>query len=216
VIDHVPLFFFFFSCRDLIFILVSTPHTPFFTHGHKFLIISPIIEGLLGGWSALHTATIAYISDCTSDGSRAQIFSRFTGVFCLGLSAGPAIGAFLIKYPFTPFGSRVPPVQSVTSVFWVAIFCSGINVLLATFVFPESLPSAVKTCGPQVADGEVSLEGCNKKTKDRMGVGVAKGLFSPLAIFLPKVVQGAAGKKTKDWSLTFLALALFGYMLSTV
>ena len=200
------------------FILVSTPHTPFSTHGHKFLIIAPFIEGLLGGWSTLQSATNAYISDCTSDGSRAQIFSRFTGAFYLGLSAGPALGAFLIKHPFMPFASKVNahPIQSVTSVFWVAIFCSFINVLLTIFVFPESLPKekrAVKTDGVREADESHARD---KSPNDWMGLGIIKGFLRPLAIFLPKVVHGSAGKMRKDWSLTFLALSMFGYMLSTV
>jgi len=48
-----------------------------------------------------------------------------------------------------------------------------------------------------------------------MGLGIIKGFLSPLAIFWPKVVQDASGRQRKDWNLTFLALALFGYMLST-
>jgi fucose permease len=207
--------------RDLTFILVSTPHTPFSTHGHKFLIVAPFIEGILGGWSTLQSATTAYISDCTSDGSRAQIFSRFTGVFYLGLSAGPAVGAFLIKHPLFPFAGKVDvhPIESVTSVFWVAIFCSFINVLLTAFVFPESFPKekrTVKAVAARDIEEEESLEALDKKRKDWMGLGIIKGFLSPLAIFLPKVVQDASGRQRKDWNLTFLALSLVGYMLSTV
>jgi Major Facilitator Superfamily len=209
------------SYRDLTFILVSTPHTPFSSHGHKLLILAPFIEGLLGGWSTLQSATTSYISDCTSDGSRAQIFSRFTGVFYIGLSVGPAIGAFLIKHPFMPLVGRanLHPIQNVTSVFWTAIFCSFINLLLTTFVFPESLPKE-KRQGTAVvardAEGDDSPESHDKRDRDWVGLGIIKGFLSPLAIFLPKVVQGVEGRGKKDWSLTFLALALFGYMLSTV
>jgi MFS family permease len=180
--------------------------------------VAPFIEGLLGGWSTLQSATTAYISDCTSDGSRAQIFSRFTGVFYLGLSAGPAIGAFLIKHPW-PFMNKVDahPIQSVTSVFWVAIFCSGINVFLTAFVFPESLPKEKRAVKPgAIRDSNEEDSSEDKQTSDWIGVGVIKGFLSPLALFLPEVVRGTSGKKRKDWSLTLLALALFGYMLSMV
>jgi len=211
------------SYRDLTFILVSTPHTSFSAHGHKLLILAPFIEGLLGGWSTLQSATTSYISDCTSDGSRAQIFSRFTGVFYVGLSVGPAIGAFLIKHPFIPFvGSpNMHPIQNVTSVFWTAIICSLINLLLTTFVFPEYLPKEKRQATTinivaQDAEGDESPESHNKRTRDWVGLGIIKGFLSPLAIFLPKTVQGVEGRGKKDWSLTFLALALFGYMLSTV
>lgn len=127
-------------CSDLMFILVSTPSSPLSTHGHKLLLISPIIEGLLGGYSTLQSATSAYLSDCTSSGSRAHIFSRFTGVVYLGFSVGPIIGGWLIRHPIAWFGgSSMQGKQSVTSVFWVALFCSFINLLLVTFIFPESL-----------------------------------------------------------------------------
>jgi MFS family permease len=188
------------------------------------LILAPIIEGLLGGWSTLQSATTAYISDCTSDGSRARIFSTFTGVFYLGLSAGPAIGAFLIKHPFMPFVGRIDvhPIQNVTSVFWAAIFCSFVNVCLTTFVFPESLPKEKRLArtvpvARNDEDDEVSgSQSRDKRPKDWIGLGIIKGFLSPLAIFLPKVVPSRDGTGKKDWSLTLLALALFGYMLSTV
>jgi MFS family permease len=72
------------AVSDLTFILASTPSSPLSSHGHKLLLIAPVIEGLLGGWSTLASATSAYISDCTSSGSRAAVFSRFTGVSYLG------------------------------------------------------------------------------------------------------------------------------------
>jgi MFS family permease len=87
---------------DLTFILVSTPHSPLAAHSHKLLILAPIIEGSLGGWSTLAGANTAYIADCTSPGSRATIFARFTGVLFIGLALGPIIGAWLIRNPI-PF-----------------------------------------------------------------------------------------------------------------
>lgn len=59
------------TCNDLTFILVSTLRTPFATHHHK-LILTPAFEGLLGGWSILQAAASAYVSNCTSPGSRAS------------------------------------------------------------------------------------------------------------------------------------------------
>jgi MFS family permease len=87
---------------DLTFILVSTPHSPLAVHSHKLLILAPVIEGSLGGWSTLTGANTAYIADCTSPGSRSTIFARFTGVLFIGLALGPIIGAWLIRNPI-PF-----------------------------------------------------------------------------------------------------------------
>ena len=109
------------------------------------LLVASIIEGLLGGYSTLQSVTSAYLSDCTPSGSRAYIFSRFSGVAYLGFSIGPVIGGWFIRHPIVWIGgSSIPGRQSVTSVFWVAVFCSFINLLLITFVFPESLDKEKK------------------------------------------------------------------------
>lgn len=44
---------------DLTFLLVSTPGSLLASHGHKFLVVGPFVEGLLGGWSTLQSATSA-------------------------------------------------------------------------------------------------------------------------------------------------------------
>ncbi|TBU42587.1 major facilitator superfamily domain-containing protein [Dichomitus squalens] len=196
---------------DLMFILVSTPHSIFAAHGHKLLIISPIIEGLCGGWATLQAATSAYVSDCTSDGSRAGIFSRFTGVFYFGFAMGPAIGAFLIRHPFIPIFSPAVGVHNgaptVTSVFYVAALASFVNLMLALFLFPESLDK-------KKAKGTVSplLAPTIPVAEERLGR--IERLFNPFTLFLPKTVTGPNGSKHKDWSMMLLAMVLFGHLLS--
>ncbi|RDX44016.1 hypothetical protein OH76DRAFT_1541666 [Lentinus brumalis] len=202
---------------DLVFILVSTPHSVFAAHGHKLLIISPIIEGLCGGWATLQAATSAYISDCTSDGSRAHIFSRFTGMFFLGFAVGPTIGAFLIKHPFIPIFSPAIGVHNgaptVTSVFYVGASASFINLMLAIFLFPESVHkkrakmAAAQPLGPAISSPAAEAESVQQ--------GIVSRFISPLALFLPKSVHGPNGSKHTDWSMTLLAMVLFGYLLST-
>jgi hypothetical protein len=156
--------------------------------------------GLLGGWSTLQSTTSAYISDCTSSGSRAHIFSRFTGVFYLGFCLSPIIGAFFIRH----FGhiAKEGIGKEVTSVFWVAMICELVNFLLALFVFPESLPPS-KRSQPSEDEG-------NRHD------GILRQFLNPLTVFLPTFVDVGGGRRGKDWSLTFLAAALFGFTLSAV
>ncbi|KIJ66875.1 hypothetical protein HYDPIDRAFT_26293 [Hydnomerulius pinastri MD-312] len=213
---------------DLTFILVSTPHSPLAVHSHKLLIIAPIIEGSLGGWSSLTGANSAYIADCTSPGSRSTIFARFTGVLFVGLAVGPIIGAWLIRnpLPFLKVGTIDHPMQSVNSVFWVAIACSLINLILVLFIFPESLPAARRAANRKGKNRAV--EGCESGSSDKEGdwavVRIVRSFFDPLAMFLPSSVPIARGvggeapgqsRTRKDWSLTFLALALFFHMLAS-
>lgn len=194
------------------FILVSTPHSIFAAHGHKLLIVSPIIEGLFGGWATLQAATSAYISDCTSDGSRASIFSRFTGVFYFGFALGPTLGAFLIRHPFLPIVSPAVGIHNgaptVTSVFYVASLGSFINLLLTLFLFPESLAKkkAKEAASPSLV-AQPLLEA---------PPSAVERLISPYRLFMPKVVTTPNGAKHKDWSMTLLVAVFFGHLLSLV
>ena len=211
---------------------MSTPHSAFAAHGHKLLIIAPIVEGVLGGWTTLQAATSAYISDCTSDGSRAQIFSRFSGVFYLGFSVGPALGAYLIRHPLVSFPGA--PTSSsgnnanihngqptVTSVFYVAAMCSFVNLLLVLFIFPESIDKkrakkAAQTAAlpPPSANGDLELF-----TDGALAIESQNFLvrcLSPLVVFVPKKIMRPDGSHGKDWSMTLLGMALFLFLLATV
>ncbi|GLB40407.1 putative MFS general substrate transporter [Lyophyllum shimeji] len=211
---------------DLTFILVSTPSSPFSSHGHKLLILAPVFEGLLGGWSTLQSATSAYLSDCTSSGSRAYIFSRFAGVFYIGLSAGPSIGGYLIKNPIWKTDNAL----TVTSVFWTATFCSFINFVLVLLVFPESLDKVKRaraSAEHQVrANGKGKARaydeqtagqgsGSNAEARGEPREGVIRRFLKPLTLFMPVMVFDGGVKKRRDWSLTFLGAALFGATLSS-
>ncbi|KAF7336657.1 hypothetical protein MVEN_02100500 [Mycena venus] len=215
---------------DLTFILASTPSSPLSSHGHKLLLVAPILEGVLGGWSTLQSATFAYISDCTSSGSRASVFSRFTGVFYLGFGLGPILGAWLIRHPIaflTPAPHPGQPnAQTVTSAFWVAIGLQFINLCLVLFVFPESTTQEQRNLAsgkdkgknPERVGNMSLLEDVAEETADGSPVstGIIRNFLSPLAIFLPvPIFIDGSTRKRKDWSLTLLAAALFGYMLST-
>lgn len=193
---------------DLAFVLIATPSSPFSRHNHKFLLLAPIIEGILGGQSTLHAAISAYISDCTSDGSRAHIFSRFAGVSYVGLALGPTIGAFLISHPLVhaqSFGQRHSKAQTVTAVFWAAILCSAINIILTLFVIPESLD---KVRLRAVQKGDIHSPSPQKKP------GLKKRLLGPLAIFAPRK-RVVNGRVQKDWSMSWLAIAIFTLFLAS-
>ncbi|KAJ7367765.1 hypothetical protein DFH08DRAFT_676719 [Mycena albidolilacea] len=186
---------------DSTFLFASAPSSPLASYGHVLLLIAPVFEGLLGGWSTLQSATSAYISDCTSSGSRASMFSRFTGLSFFGFALGPIIGAWLMGHPLA-FFSIPGGGSSVTSVFCVAATGSFLNFCFMLFVMPESV---------------------TKEQRDRASrgvpqitvAGVIRDFFSPLAIFLPVSVSvPGSTRKRKDWSLTLLACALLGYLLS--
>jgi hypothetical protein len=94
-----------------------------------------------------------------------------------------------------------------------------VNLLLVLFVFPESLSEEKqsKARGELVTNGDVwtSVDELESPIAHNVPVKLNEdqGFLSPLRVFLPVVGHAPGGK---DWSLTILACALLGYMLSTV
>lgn len=194
---------------DLAFGFASTATSALSHHGYKFLIFASIVEGILGGQATLQAAISAYISDCTSDGSRAHIFSRFMGVSYVGFSLGPTIGAFFIRNPLLQiqsFGSRHHKMPSVTAAFWAAILFSTINLILALLVIPESLDKTRR---------RVEQKGGAPVPTMQTEPGLKKRLLAPLAIFAPqrRIVNG---RMQEDWSMLWLATTVFLLLLASV
>lgn len=109
--------------------------------------------------------------------------SRFIGVFYLGFSLGPVVGAYFIRNPLPmfsssssssssaihthtdnvkgmiqTFASRAIPgrsgVPNVTSVFWVAVLCSFVNLVFAIAILPESLDKVRRRAAMKAREAE--------------------------------------------------------------
>jgi len=195
-----------FIYSDLAFAIASTSSSPLSRHGYKLLLFAPFVEGILGGQPTLQAAISAYISDCTSDGSRAHIFSRFLGVSYVGFSLGPTLGAFLIRHPFIQiqsFGRKHAQMPSVTAAFWAAILFGTINLVLALLIVPESLDKLA----PQKVDDPALATQNTPHLKRR--------LLAPLDVFAPRrrIVKG---RMEEDWSMWWLAAGVVLLYLASV
>jgi MFS family permease len=193
---------------DLAFAFASTTSSPLSRHGHKFLLFASFVEGILGSQATIHAAVSAYVSDCTSDGSRAHIFSRFSGVSYVGFSIGPALGAFLIRHPLLQiqsFGRQHRAMHSVTAAFGAAILFSTINLLLI-LIIPESLDKAKQRAAQKVDDPDRATQS-ESSLKER--------LLTPLAIFAPRKTM-VNGRMREDWSMPWLAAVVFILYLAGV
>jgi hypothetical protein len=111
----------------------------------------------------------------------------------------------------------------VTTVFWVAVICSFINFVLVLFVLPESLDNEKREYDIRTENANVIAGAAEEGSNARNGVdhssrsdGIVCGVLKPLGVFLPVVVMDGGVRKRRDWSLTLLAAALFGVMLSQV
>jgi MFS family permease len=193
---------------ELAFAFASTMSSPLSRHGHKLLLFASFVEGILGGQATIQAAISAYVSDCTSDGSRAHIFSRFLGVSYVGFSIGPALGAFLIRHPLLQiqsFGRQHRAMHSVTAAFWAAILFSAINLLLS-LIIPESLDKAKRRAAQKVDDPDRPTQS-ESSLKER--------LLTPLAIFAPRKTM-VNGRMREDWSMSWLAAVVFLLYLAGV
>lgn len=177
-----------------------------FLTASRILVLSPLIEGSFGGLLTLQAAFNAYISDVTPVGtSRAKIFSRFLGITFVGLAAGPTLGSVL---PFNPF--------------WISITIGFSNLLLLLLFLPESLSKeqrdVLAASRALTDDQKPVLEGRGPlRSIHGYAVATVRGVLEPMKILLPRkrVGQGQA-VAGEDWSLTFLAMSLFLYLLAVV
>ncbi len=122
------------------------------------------------------------------------------------------IGALVMSHP-PPMPFVTAPSHSghnVMAVFWVAIVMQMLNFLVAFSVLPESLEKA-KRKAQSLSDGNPVQSLANSQK-----LGFVKSLMSSFAVFAPKRKVYANGRVKRDWNMTFIALALFGYLLSAV
>ncbi|KAH6895043.1 major facilitator superfamily domain-containing protein [Coprinopsis sp. MPI-PUGE-AT-0042] len=96
--------------------------------GYWFLLLGPLIEGILGGFATATATMHGYLADTTNEKTRSGVFSLNLGLLFIGFAVGPTLGSLLISYT----GRTI-------SVF---IAAGIIHVIYATFIctiVPESL-----------------------------------------------------------------------------
>ncbi len=120
---------------------------------------------------------------------RSRIFSRFLGLFFIGVGFGPSLGALFEHLFDNPY-----------VVFYLALGLHVVNALFTWFIIPESLLPAQMDAA--------------RRTRGRGGeVHWFSRMFSflsPLAVFAPLQQKGGVSPQKalkKDWSLLWLALS---------
>lgn len=192
---------------DLIFVFAASQsaHPAYgFLTAPRILMLAPLIEGSLGGLPTMQAAFNAYISDATPVGSsRAKLFSRFSGIFFVGVAAGPTLGNVL------PFDA-----------FWASATLGMVNLFLAFLFLPESLSreqrlvlKASRESFVEEAKEEVPA-GLYRRVKGHVQ-DTLRGALGPMSILLPRKRTGQGQAVSgEDWSLTFLAMSLALYLLT--
>ncbi|TFK75204.1 MFS general substrate transporter [Pluteus cervinus] len=178
---------------DFAFILVSNDNSFFGRHAEAFILVGPILDGLVGGLSTFNGVVHAYISDCTRHGSRSRIFSTIQGMVFVGLALGPWVsGVILASNPDNTSRYYLSAAFLTSIFFYVLILC------------PESLHPSVND---RVEDGQPS-DRIKQFSKQ-----LAAALMSPVLMFAPRKVIGHPTRK--NYNMTLVGLGMFLYLVST-
>ncbi|AFK18710.2 tetracycline resistance MFS efflux pump [Haloferax mediterranei ATCC 33500] len=123
------------------------------------LFVARMLAGTMGGNIA--TAQ-AYIADITSAEDRAKGLGLLGAAFGLGFVFGPALGGFFASEPVIAAARNVLPAVVPVSEFslpsFAAALITGLNLLVAFFVLPESRPPEVRNATPELDEGRKSRE----------------------------------------------------------
>ncbi len=150
-------------------VLIATASYPYLVPGgYRFLIVGPVLDGCLGGFSTMTATYLAYISDSTPDGSRARLFARMGGVMMFGLSMGPIVGSWILTYT-----------GDIITVFYIAGGSCAFFALYALIFMPESLSSdarkALKSAGQAKAQRRKAKELAEREWENEPVDGVEGG-----------------------------------------
>lgn len=120
---------------------------------------------------------------------RSRIFSRFLGLFFIGVAFGPSLGSLAEHLTSNP-----------NVVFYLAFGLHAIVALFAWFIIPESLLPAQMEATRRTRVGESEGHRFSRMFS----------FLSPLVVFAPLSQKGGVSPQNalkKDWSLTWLALS---------
>ncbi|KAF8071921.1 major facilitator superfamily domain-containing protein [Lyophyllum atratum] len=184
------------------YLLVMEPDSLFGRHAEKFILVGPILEGLIGGLSAFNGVVHAYTSDCTPHGSRSKIFSTIQGIVFVGLAAGPWFSGFVL--PETA-------VLEVNDAFFLSIGLLAATFFYVVFICPESRQPPAQEY--EISNAETPLFKTSPNLLIRRYTRqIMSALVIPITMFAPRPIPG---KSRRNYNLSLLGAALFLYLIST-
>lgn len=163
---------------DLAYIILGLFPQSSVPFGKNLLVVGAAFEGAMGGIATIMAAHMSYIADVTPNGTRATVFSFFTGLFFCGIAIGPSIGGLIAKR-----------MHSTMAPFYFALGAHITYFVFASLFLPESnSPERMRK-----AEDEHRLASSDRLSHDDDALS-AKTLsafsflvtpFRPLTLFLP-------------------------------
>ncbi|KIK57642.1 hypothetical protein GYMLUDRAFT_45806 [Collybiopsis luxurians FD-317 M1] len=183
---------------DANFILVYF-YSQFLPGGYWFLVLGPLIEGSMGGFTTAAAVIHAYLADTTTPATRSRTFSVNLGLIFVGFTVGPTLGGLLIRFS-----------RQTISVFYMSSCVHLLYALMVWFIIPESNSKRKMQLSKAIYQEET------ESRRNSVGSGATirvKRLFSflsPLAVFSPirvPVPGNPLKPPRRDWNLALLAIS---------
>ncbi|KAF9090344.1 hypothetical protein BGX29_011534 [Mortierella sp. GBA35] len=130
--------------------------------GLPLMIVSGLVNGLLGGTNLGTTMTLAYTADCTDPAQRSLAFSWIHAALYLGLAIGPFLGGMITTATGT-----------ILTVVFIDIAVTALSLLITVFFMPESLPSTQPEHLRRLYSPNVSKKGDSSSSSDDNDSGAA-------------------------------------------
>ncbi|KDN48878.1 hypothetical protein K437DRAFT_255433 [Tilletiaria anomala UBC 951] len=174
--------------NDVVILITAHFQRRYLPFGNNFLLLGAIFEGCVGGMPTLAAAHQAYIADATPSGTRAQVFSFFTGLFFAGFALGPTLGGYLVART-----------GNLMSAFYVATAAHVLYMLFAGFILPESSSAEARAKANReraraktlrAERWEQMCKGARFRTKVWAAIKEAlQGPLEPLKMLLPRPIN---------------------------
>ncbi|EKM82440.1 hypothetical protein AGABI1DRAFT_68063 [Agaricus bisporus var. burnettii JB137-S8] len=188
---------------DLNFIFIVSL-TERFPGAYWILLLGPILEGCLGGFTSAAAAIHAYQADVVDEHRRSRFFSLVLGLLFVGMAVGPTLGSLVIR-----------STGRLISIFYVSTGIHFLYALFVWFILPESLSLSYRLRArekyAQRLRTDVSEDTASLGIRTLNAVKKLFGFLAPLNVFFPEVkeMNNNPLKKKRNWNLTLVGLAYF-------
>ncbi|KAF2678100.1 tetracycline-efflux transporter-like protein [Lentithecium fluviatile CBS 122367] len=161
----------------------------------NWILVGYAIDGLCGSFIVGMAIAHSYATDCTPPQKRNVAFGYFHACLFTGIAVGPVVAGYLINARAKYVGKT----EAVLLVFYIALGCHVIFIILLGFVIPESLSKARQESAREKHREEVERLG---PAADWINQLRSINILAPLRILWP---TGPGTSSALRWNLILLA-----------
>ena len=161
------------------------------------------IDGLSGTFIVAMALATSYAADCTPPSRRNTAFGYFYGCMFGGVALGPFIS-----------GKIVAASGSVLSIFYIALGCSGLFILVTALIIPESLSKRRQ----MIAREKHKMEEAQKGSVSpwRAILNFLRFFFAPLKILYPRGKGSSPALRRNLVLLSAIDTTVFGVAIGAM